>query len=203
MPAFSPGTEWVPLRRERVPSPLDRRGYGRASSGAEHAREEVQPWHVDDVAGRGDHSFVVRRRADAAAGYRGSTVRRSGAGWTDQALNLVTRVSDPSYASRSSDASTDLDVMDVMDDLDVAMDVATVRRMTDPGGVDRRDMQACLRLQEEGDTVAQGASYRPQVLSVRMTAVCATGGASGVVCCGRRCRLDGGGPASEQGEGVL
>jgi hypothetical protein len=38
----------------------------------------------------------------------------------DQALNLVTRVSDASYASRSSDASTDLDAMEVMDDLDVA-----------------------------------------------------------------------------------
>ncbi len=43
----------------------------------------------------------------------------------DQALNLVTRVSDPSYASRSSRSSADLDGMDVMDDLDVATDVAT------------------------------------------------------------------------------
>src|SRR4051794_20142489 len=43
----------------------------------------------------------------------------------DQALNLVTRVSDPSYASIASDASTDLDEMDAMDDLDVAADVAT------------------------------------------------------------------------------
>ncbi len=42
----------------------------------------------------------------------------------DQAFNLVTRVSDPSYASRSSDASADLDGMDAMDDLDVATDVA-------------------------------------------------------------------------------
>jgi hypothetical protein len=42
----------------------------------------------------------------------------------DQALNLVTRVSDPSYASISSRSSGFLDVVDVMDDLDVATDVA-------------------------------------------------------------------------------
>jgi hypothetical protein len=41
----------------------------------------------------------------------------------DQALNLVTRVSYPSYASRTSDVSADLDGMDAMDDLDVAADV--------------------------------------------------------------------------------
>ena len=46
----------------------------------------------------------------------------------EQALNLVTRVSDPSHASRTSDASTFLDGMDVMDDLDVAADVAAVVR---------------------------------------------------------------------------
>ena len=43
----------------------------------------------------------------------------------DQALNLVTGVSDPSYASISSRRSGDLDGMDAMDDLDVATDVAT------------------------------------------------------------------------------
>ena len=51
----------------------------------------------------------------------------------DQALNLVTRVSDTSNASRTSDVSTDLDALDAMDDLDVATDVATnahVRRVT-------------------------------------------------------------------------
>ena len=45
----------------------------------------------------------------------------------DQALNLVTRVSDPSYASRTSIPSADLDGMDVLDDLDVAADVATAQ----------------------------------------------------------------------------
>jgi hypothetical protein len=44
----------------------------------------------------------------------------------DQALNLVTQASDTSYASRLSKTSTDLDGMDVMDDLDVAADVATL-----------------------------------------------------------------------------
>ena len=43
----------------------------------------------------------------------------------DQALKLVTRVSYPSYASRTSYLSADLDGMDAMDDLDVAADVAT------------------------------------------------------------------------------
>jgi hypothetical protein len=43
----------------------------------------------------------------------------------DQAVNLVTHVSYPSYASRTSDASTNLDAMDVMEDLDVATNVAT------------------------------------------------------------------------------
>jgi hypothetical protein len=47
----------------------------------------------------------------------------------DQALNLVTRVSDPSDASRTSIPSTDLDAMDDMDDLDVAADVATSTRL--------------------------------------------------------------------------
>ena len=47
----------------------------------------------------------------------------------DQALNLVTRVSDPSSASIPSDASTDLDEMKAMDDLDVATDVATGSRL--------------------------------------------------------------------------
>ena len=42
----------------------------------------------------------------------------------DQALNLVTRVSYPSYTSKTFDASADLDGMDGMDDLDVAADVA-------------------------------------------------------------------------------
>jgi hypothetical protein len=45
----------------------------------------------------------------------------------DQALNLVTRVSDPSYASIPSRSSGDLDGMDAMDDLDVAADVAAAR----------------------------------------------------------------------------
>ena len=43
----------------------------------------------------------------------------------DQALNLVTRVSDTSYASITSRSSGFLDGMDDMDDLDVATDVAT------------------------------------------------------------------------------
>ena len=43
----------------------------------------------------------------------------------DQALNLVTRLSYPSYASIASRTSTDLDTSDAMDDLDVAADVAT------------------------------------------------------------------------------
>jgi hypothetical protein len=34
VPVFSPGTEWAPLRRERVPSPLDRRG--RRGGGVRH-----------------------------------------------------------------------------------------------------------------------------------------------------------------------
>jgi len=38
----------------------------------------------------------------------------------DQALNLVTRVSYPSYASISSRTSGNLDASDAMDDLDVA-----------------------------------------------------------------------------------
>ena len=46
----------------------------------------------------------------------------------DQALNLVTRVSYPSYASIPSDVSAFLDGMDAMDDLDVVADVATDRR---------------------------------------------------------------------------
>jgi hypothetical protein len=51
----------------------------------------------------------------------------------DQALNLVTRVSDTSYASRTSDVSRDLDEMDAMDDLDVATDVATAGMGWIPG----------------------------------------------------------------------
>jgi len=43
----------------------------------------------------------------------------------DQALDLVTRVSDPSDASSASDASADRDALDVIDDLDVATGVAT------------------------------------------------------------------------------
>jgi hypothetical protein len=43
----------------------------------------------------------------------------------DQALNLVTRLSYPSDASKSSRTSTNLDAMDDMNDLDVATDVAT------------------------------------------------------------------------------
>jgi hypothetical protein len=43
----------------------------------------------------------------------------------DQALNLVTRVSDPSYVSIASSTSADLDASDAMHDLDVAADVAT------------------------------------------------------------------------------
>jgi hypothetical protein len=42
----------------------------------------------------------------------------------DQALNLVTRVSYPSYASIASRTSGNLDTSDVVDDLDVATDVA-------------------------------------------------------------------------------
>ena len=43
----------------------------------------------------------------------------------DQALNLVTRVSDPSYACISSKSSAVLDTMDGLDVLDVAGEVAT------------------------------------------------------------------------------
>jgi hypothetical protein len=52
-------------------------------------------------------------------------MQRLVAGTTDQALNLVTRVSDPSYASNASSSSALLDGMDDMDDVDVAADVAT------------------------------------------------------------------------------
>ena len=58
----------------------------------------------------------------------------------DQALNLVTRVSDTSYASRTSDASTFLegmDAMDAMDDLDVATDVATSAAASSASGATR------------------------------------------------------------------
>ena len=55
----------------------------------------------------------------------------------DQALNLVTRVSYPSYAFISSRTSGNLDVMDAMDDLDVAADVATGTRPDD--GIARKD----------------------------------------------------------------
>ena len=56
----------------------------------------------------------------------------------DQALNLVTRLSDTSYASRSSRTSGNLDGMDAMDDLDVAADVATrSRRFYGAGGHER------------------------------------------------------------------
>jgi hypothetical protein len=63
----------------------------------------------------------------------------------DQALNLVTRVSDPSYASISSRTSGNLDVSDGMDDLDVAADVATA-----PGWARRSQVQ--FRLPDLGDT---------------------------------------------------
>ena len=43
----------------------------------------------------------------------------------DQALNLVTRVSDPSYGSIASRSSAFLDGMDGLDDLDVAVDDVT------------------------------------------------------------------------------
>jgi hypothetical protein len=52
----------------------------------------------------------------------------------DQALNLVTRLSDTSYASIASRTSADLDASDAMDDLDVAT-AETVRTVA-PG---RRD----------------------------------------------------------------
>jgi hypothetical protein len=42
----------------------------------------------------------------------------------DQALNLVTRMSYPSYASISSRTSGNLDASDAMADLDVGADVA-------------------------------------------------------------------------------
>ena len=44
---------------------------------------------------------------------------------------LVTRVSDPSYASISSRTSALLDASDAMDDLDVATDVATAQRRSE------------------------------------------------------------------------
>ena len=46
----------------------------------------------------------------------------------DQALNLVSRVSDPSYASISSRSSAFLEAMDGMDDLDVAASTCEGRR---------------------------------------------------------------------------
>jgi hypothetical protein len=45
----------------------------------------------------------------------------------DQALNLVTRLLYPSYASTSSRTSGNLDASDAMDDLVVVTDVATDR----------------------------------------------------------------------------
>ena len=53
----------------------------------------------------------------------------------DQALNLVTRVSDPSYASVASRTSGDRDASDVMDALDVAAYVAAGSdNLGHPGG---------------------------------------------------------------------
>jgi hypothetical protein len=62
---------------------------------------------------------------EGAGGHeRGHVCHREPFAQTDEALNLVTRVSDPSDASRTSDASTDLEGMDGMDDLDVATTLA-------------------------------------------------------------------------------
>jgi len=75
----------------------------------------------------------------------------------DQALNLVTRVSDTSYTSRSSRTSTNLDGMDAMDDLDVATDVAT-RFVGDDGLLGSGSNTSSARHQPRGR--ASTAAYR-------------------------------------------
>ena len=61
---LSPGTQWAPLRRERVPSPLDRRGRrgGRVRRRALSMRVEMQSRRVDGVAG--DEVDAVSYRLD-------------------------------------------------------------------------------------------------------------------------------------------
>jgi hypothetical protein len=63
----------------------------------------------------------------------------------DQALNLVTRVSDPSYASIASRTSTNLDASDVMDGLDVAAEVATASWLLTTSDTERRGAKAIAR----------------------------------------------------------
>jgi hypothetical protein len=75
----------------------------------------MQGDRVRQFAGRA-HQTALRERADEDSNLHPVI--------PDQALNLVTRVSDPSYASIASTTSADLDASDPMDDLDVAADVA-------------------------------------------------------------------------------
>jgi hypothetical protein len=79
----------------------------------------MQGDRVPQFAGRA-HQTALRERADEDSNLHPVI--------PDQALNLVTRVSDPSYASIASIASrssTNLDDLDDTDVLDVAADVAT------------------------------------------------------------------------------
>jgi hypothetical protein len=78
-------------------------------------------------------------------------------GKTDQALNLVTRVSDTSYASIASRTSANLDGMDAMDDLDVATDVVT-RFVGDDGLLGSASNTSSARHQPRGR--ARTAAYR-------------------------------------------
>jgi hypothetical protein len=63
----------------------------------------------------------------------------------DQALNLVTRVSDPSYACISSKSSAFLDAMDGLDDPDVAADVATASWLLTTSDTERAGAKAIAR----------------------------------------------------------
>jgi hypothetical protein len=74
----------------------------------------------------------------------------------DQALNLVTRVSYPSNASRSSRSSSGVDDRDVMDDLDVATDVATSRTQRSEARV--AEPAQSVALAARGSAVTGGAT---------------------------------------------
>jgi hypothetical protein len=97
-----------------------------AFCGVLRTRQELARNSPRIAPGRHPNPVSARRRASVVPGS---------AGWTDQALNLVTRVSYPSYASissrtsRTSRTSGNLDTLDAMDDLEVAADVATARRV--------------------------------------------------------------------------
>jgi hypothetical protein len=86
----------------------------------------------------------------------------------DQALNLVTRLSDTSYASIASRTSADLDASDAMDDLDVATDVATSSRV--------RELDPALLLLAQSGTLSPASpsagAKRKRRGTLTMTARC-------------------------------